>query len=189
MNVDTTVLPGFLRIQTDVYKDDRGGFMETFHADRYAEAGIDATFVQDNVSRSETGVLRGLHLQNPHPQGKLVFVLSGTVYDVVVDVRPDSSTFGQWIGTTLRAWTDQLYIPEGFAHGFVVTDGPATFAYKCTDVYTPDAELSIHWNDPDLGIDWPIDTPTVSEKDAAAPRLRDIDRDRLRLAPSIASHR
>jgi len=185
MNVETTALPGVLRIQTDIYEDDRGGFMETFHADRYAEMGIDVTFVQDNVSRSETGVLRGLHLQHPHPQGKLVYVLAGTVYDVVVDVRRNSDTFGEWIGTTLQPWSHQLFVPEGFAHGFVVTDGPATFAYKCTDVYAPEAELTIHWNDPDLGIDWPVDDPVVSEKDAAAPRLRDIDRDRLPRVRSI----
>jgi len=107
------------------------------------------------------------------------------VYDVVVDVRPNSDTFGEWIGTTLQAWSHQLFVPEGFAHGFVVTDGPATFAYKCTDVYAPEAELTIHWNDPDLGIDWPVDDPVVSEKDAAAPRLRDIDRDRLPRVRSI----
>ncbi|PEN14513.1 dTDP-4-dehydrorhamnose 3,5-epimerase [Longibacter salinarum] len=185
MTVEETALPGVLHIQTDVYEDERGAFMETFHAERYAEAGIDATFVQDNVSRSEEGVLRGLHLQNPHPQGKLVYVLQGTVYDVVVDVRPSSNTFGEWMGTTLDAWSGQLYVPEGFAHGFVVTEGPALFAYKCTDVYDPNAELSVLWNDPDLDIEWPVDTPIVSGKDAAAPRLRDIDPDRLMLAESV----
>lgn len=182
MTVEETSLPGVLRVHTDVYADDRGAFMETYHAERYADAGIDATFVQDNISRSATGVLRGLHLQNPHPQGKLICVLAGTVYDVVVDVRRTSETFGQWMGTMLDAWSGQLYVPAGYAHGFVVTNGPALFSYKCTDVYAPDAELSIHWNDPDLGIQWPVDEPIVSEKDAAAPRLRDIDPERLTFA-------
>jgi dTDP-4-dehydrorhamnose 3,5-epimerase len=186
MTVEETALPGVLHIHTDVYEDERGAFMETFHAERYADVGIDATFVQDNVSRSQEGVLRGLHLQNPHPQGKLIYVLKGTVYDVVVDVRRSSDTFGQWLGMTLDAWSGQIYMPEGFAHGFVVTEGPALFAYKCTDVYTPSAELSVLWNDPDLGIDWPVDDPIVSGKDAAATRLRNIDPDRLTFAESVA---
>lgn len=179
MTVEETALPGVLRVRPDVYSDDRGAFMETYHAERYARAGIDATFVQDNVSRSEEHVLRGLHLQNPHPQGKLVYVMEGTVYDVVVDVRRSSDTFGEWMGTTLDAWSGQLYVPEGYAHGFVVTEGPALFAYKCTDVYEPSSELSIRWDDPDLGIDWPVDDPIVSEKDADAPLLRDVDPARL----------
>ena len=179
MTVEETALPGVLRIHPDVYSDDRGAFMETYRTERYTEAGIDAVFVQDNVSRSEQGVLRGLHVQNPKAQAKLVYVLSGTVYDVVVDVRRGSDTFGEWMGTTLHAWSEQLYVPEGFAHGFAVTKGPAVFAYKCTEVYAPSAELSIRWNDPDLAIDWPVDSPIVSEKDAVAPRLRDIDTERL----------
>jgi len=185
MTVEETALPGVLRIHTDVYADERGAFTETYHADRYADIGIDAAFVQDNVSRSETGVLRGLHLQNPHPQGKLIHVLAGTVYDVVVDVRAGSDTFGQWLGTTLDGWGTQLYVPEGYAHGFVVTDGPAVFAYKCTDVYTPNAELSIRWDDPDLAIDWPVEDPIVSAKDQAADRLRDIPASRLQFPTSL----
>lgn len=187
MTVEETALPGVLHVDLDVYSDDRGAFMETYRTARYRDAGIPATFVQDNVSRSEQGVLRGLHLQNPHAQAKLVYVLAGRVYDVVVDVRRGSDTFGEWMGTTLDAWSGQLYVPEGFAHGFAVTDGPAVFAYKCTDVYAPSAELSIRWDDPDLAIDWPLDAPTVSEKDAAAPRLRDIDPERLTFEASAAS--
>lgn len=187
MTVEETALPGVLRIDPDVYSDDRGAFMETFRTERYQRSGIDATFVQDNVSRSEQGVLRGLHLQNPQAQAKLVYVLAGTVYDVVVDVRHGSDTFGAWMGTTLNAWSGQLYVPEGFAHGFAVTEGPAVFAYKCTEVYAPSAELSIRWNDPDLAIDWPVERPIVSEKDAAAPRLRDIDTERLMFESSAAS--
>lgn len=179
MTVEETGLPGVLRVDTDVYADDRGFFTELYHARRYAECGIAAQFVQDNLSRSEEGVLRGLHLQNPHPQAKLVSVLQGSVYDVVVDVRAGSDTFGAWTGVDLHAQGTQLFVPEGYAHGFVVLDGPALFYYKCTDVYAPESELSIRWDDPDIGIDWPVGDPVVSEKDRRAPRLRDLDRERL----------
>jgi len=180
MTVHELQLPGLLLIEPDVYGDERGVFLETWNAERYAEHGIDASFVQDNLSRSRRGVLRGLHFQNPHPQGKLISVWEGAVYDVTVDIRAGSDTFGQWIGCTLSAENKrQLYVPEGFAHGFAVTSETALFHYKCTDVYAPDAEGTVRWNDPDLGIDWPVDAPELSEKDRTAPRLADLPRERL----------
>lgn len=180
MTVRETELPGLLLIEPDVYGDERGFFMESWNAERYAEHGIDAQFVQDNLSRSERGVLRGLHFQNPHAQGKLISVWDGTVFDVNVDVRIDSETFGQWFGVTLSAKNKrQLYVPEGFAHGFAVTSETALFHYKCTDYYAPDAEGTVRWNDPDLAIDWPLTDPQLSEKDRHAPRLSEISRERL----------
>ncbi len=180
MTLHETSLPGVLLVETRVFGDARGRFQETYNARRYAEAGLDAVFVQDNVSVSEKGVLRGLHLQNPRGQGKLVSVLHGSVYDVAVDVRLGSPTFGQHVGCELTEENGrQLYIPPGFAHGFVVTSATATFLYKCTDYYAPEAELSVRWDDPDLGIRWPVDAPVLSEKDAAAPRLRDVPEKRL----------
>jgi dTDP-4-dehydrorhamnose 3,5-epimerase len=174
MTVHDLPLAGARLIEPDVYGDDRGFFMEMWHHDRYTPHGIDA-FVQDNLSRSARGVLRGLHFQNPHPQGKLISVLEGAVYDVIVDIRAGSGTFGQWHGVTLSAENKrQVYVPPGFAHGFLVTGDTALFHYKCTDVYAPSAEGTIRWNDPALGIDWPLDDPTLSDKDRNAPALSDL---------------
>jgi dTDP-4-dehydrorhamnose 3,5-epimerase len=181
MRVDSTNVAGVLVIEPDVYQDDRGYFFESWSARRYAEHGLPASFVQDNVSRSSRGALRGLHLQlPPMGQGKLVHVLEGEVFDVAVDVRIDSPTFGKWIGETLSAQNSrQIYIPPGFAHGFCVLSEHALFAYKCTQYYAPSSELSVLWNDPDIGIAWPVKAPVLSNKDAAAPRLHAIARDRL----------
>jgi dTDP-4-dehydrorhamnose 3,5-epimerase len=185
MNVQDTGLPGVLLVQPPVFHDGRGYFRETWRAERYAAAGIPDRFVQDNVSLSARGVLRGLHFQEPGGQGKLVSVLRGEVWDVAVDVRAGSPTFGRWTGYTLSAengW--QLWIPAGFAHGFVVTSDEAIFAYKCTDVYRPETEATVLWNDPDLAIEWPVDGPLISGKDAAGARLRDLAPERLpRFAP------
>jgi len=169
-------LSDVLLIERRVFSDDRGWFVEAWNAERYREAGMAETFVQDNVSYSTHGVLRGLHFQrDPHAQGKLVSVLRGEVFDVVVDIRPASSTFGQWMGETLSAENGrQLYIPPGFAHGFVVTSDDAVFLYKCTAAYAPQAEGCIRWDDPDIGIAWPVARPTVSERDAAAGSLRKV---------------
>ena len=167
-------------IEPKSFGDARGYFFETWHAERYAQAGVAPTFVQDNVSRSVRGILRGLHLQHPFGQGKLVQVLDGEVFDVAVDVRHGSPTFGQWAGENLSSDNKrQLYIPPGFAHGFCVLSESALFSYKCTELYHPETELSVAWNDPDLGITWPIAAPALSKKDAEASRLRDIPAERL----------
>ncbi|RZO56814.1 MAG: dTDP-4-dehydrorhamnose 3,5-epimerase [Sandaracinaceae bacterium] len=181
MEVFESDIPGVLRIQPKVFGDARGFFVETFQAERYRELGVPGPFVQDNMSRSAPGILRGLHLQHPRGQGKLVSVLEGRVLDVAVDVRVGSPTFGQHVSEVLDAERkNQLWIPPGFAHGFcVLGDAPATFAYKCTELYAPENELSVLWSDPDLGIDWPLDAPKLSDKDAAAARLKDIPKDRL----------
>ena len=185
MTVTETALPGVLLIEPRVFGDARGFFLERYHAERYAEVGIPAAFVQDNHSRSGRGTLRGLHFQKRHPQGKLVEVVQGAVYDVVVDVRHGSPTFGEWMGAELSAENHhQLWVPPGFAHGFVVLSESADFLYKCTDVYHPEDEGGVLWNDPDLGIDWPIEEPMLSAKDTALPRLRDLGPDELpRVAP------
>ena len=180
MKITATRLPGVLIIEPDVFGDDRGSFMETYHQARYEELGIKARFVQDNLSYSRRGVLRGLHYQYPHSQGKLVYVLKGEVFDVAVDVRVGSPHYGQWVGVTLSEKNKrQFFIPEGFAHGFVVVSDEALFAYKCTDFYHPEAEGGIIWNDPDLGIEWPEMNPVLSSKDASYPRLCQIDPERL----------
>ena len=181
MNVIETELPGVLIIEPKVFGDERGYFMESYQAQRYAEAGIPGPFVQDNLSYSRRGILRGLHLQNPKPQGKLVQVLQGEVFDVAVDVRAGSPHFGKWLGVSLSSDNKrQLYVPPGFAHGFVATSDMAMFVYKCTDYYAPQAELSIAWNDPDIGINWPLDgPPQLSTKDAAGLRLSEIAAERL----------
>ncbi len=180
MNVLTTSIPGVVIIEPKVFGDARGFFKETWSADRYAEAGITEPFVQDNLSKSARGVLRGLHLQHPHGQGKLVHVVSGEVFDVAVDVRRGSATFGRWVGVTLSEDNHrQLYIPPGFAHGFCVTSDVALFSYKCTDGYHPQCELGVRWDDPDIGIQWPIAQPSLSDKDQAYPQLRKIDPERL----------
>lgn len=180
MMIETTPLAGLLLIKPDVFGDERGFFQETWNLRRYTEAGLDRHFVQDNLSLSRKGILRGLHFQNPNPQGKLVYVLKGEVFDVAVDVRTDSPTFGQWYGVTLSEENhQQLFIPEGFAHGFCVTSETALFAYKCTSFYKPEAEFSLLWNDPDIGIDWPVKEPELSEKDRNASRLNELSRESL----------
>jgi len=182
MNVTETQLPGALILEPRVFGDERGFFMETWNQARYAEAGLPERFVQDNLSYSRRGVLRGLHFQNPNPQGKLVYVLQGEVFDVAVDIRRGSPTFGQWAGVTLSAENKrQFWVPEGFAHGFVVTSETALFTYKCTDFYAPKDEGSILWNDPDLAIDWPLRDVELSAKDRVAARLADIPSERLPL--------
>ena len=173
MTVRETDLAGVLVIEPRRFGDARGYFAEIYHADRYREAGVDAAFVQDNLSRSTRGTLRGLHAQAPpHAQAKLVQVLDGEVFDVAVDLRRDSPTFGQWHGEHLSAETGrQMYVPTGFAHGFCVVSASALFAYKCSDVYAPDTEIAVAWDDPDIGVAWPVATPLLSDKDRAAPRL------------------
>ncbi len=174
MEVRRTELADVLLIEPRVFGDTRGFFLETFHAERYGAAGIRGPFVQDNWSRSVGGTLRGLHFQEPHAQGKLVQVVAGAVYDVAVDVRRGSPTFGRWVGVELSAENKrQLWVPGGFAHGFVVTSDVADFFYKCTDVYRPEAERAVAWNDPALAIRWPVEAPLLSPKDAAAPCLAD----------------
>ena len=176
MNVIKTKLQGCVVIEPTVFGDDRGFFLETFQAERYADlAGITSPFVQDNHSRSARGVLRGLHFQNNKPQGKLIRVVKGEVYDVAVDIRQGSPTFGQWEGIILSEENKtQLWVPPGFAHGFVVLSDIADFEYKCTDYYDPSDEGSILWNDPELNIPWPIDNPKLSKKDANAKKLADL---------------
>jgi dTDP-4-dehydrorhamnose 3,5-epimerase len=168
-------VPEVLLIEPDVFGDARGYFLETFNAARYRDAGITLPFVQDNVSLSTRGVLRGLHFQNPNAQGKLVQVLAGEVFDVAVDVRAGSPTFGQWVGATLSSANHhQLWVPPGFAHGFVVTSDSAMFGYKCTALYERSSERTIRWDDPDIGIRWPVDDVQLSDKDARAPLLREL---------------
>lgn len=180
MKIETLFLEGVLVIEPQVFGDARGFFQETYQQRRYTEAGIDAIFVQDNVSLSTAGILRGLHFQYPAGQAKLVYVLSGSVYDVVVDIRAGSPTFGRWVGTELSADNHrQVFVPAGFAHGFCVLSDRALFAYKCSDYYNPAAEGGIAWNDPALAIDWPVERPLVSEKDRQHPVLSQWPADRL----------
>lgn len=167
-----TELPGVIVIEPDVYRDDRGFFLETYHARKYAEGGVAASFVQDNHSRSLRGTVRGLHAQRRRPQGKLVRVVQGEIFDVVVDVRRGSPSFGRWIGVTLSAENfRQCYVPPSFAHGFCVLSDSAEFEYKCTDFYDPSDEIRILWNDPAIGIAWPVRTPRLSDKDRAGQPL------------------
>lgn len=171
MRVTTTPLKGLLVIEPDVYGDERGCFLEVWRAERYRDVGIDADFVQDNRSVSRQGVVRGLHYQKTRPQGKLVSVTYGSVWDVALDLRPDSPTFGRWYGVTLDDVSHrQLWIPPGFAHGFCVTSPVAHLLYKCTDIYCPEDEAALRWNDPTLAIAWPLTGEAiVSAKDAQAP--------------------
>jgi dTDP-4-dehydrorhamnose 3,5-epimerase len=179
MNFIPTEIPDVILIEPRVFGDSRGYFMETYKEPLFVENGIPDKFVQDNLSSSVKGTLRGLHYQiNPNAQGKLVRVLKGSVYDVAVDIRQGSPTFGKWIGVELSEENKlSFWIPPGFAHGFYVTSEMAEFTYKCTDVYTPDAERGIIWNDPDIGIEWPIDGGEVllSDKDKKNPQLKDAD--------------
>jgi dTDP-4-dehydrorhamnose 3,5-epimerase len=180
VKVIPTRLDGVVIVQPKVFGDHRGFFIETYQRVRYAEVGITEDFVQDNISFSVGRTLRGLHFQNPHAQAKLVQVLAGEIYDVAVDIRYGSPTFGHWAGAVLSADNHrQLFIPRGFAHGFCVLSANALFAYKCTDIYMPQAEGGIYWNDPDLGIDWPVGDPILSDRDKTYPRLKDIDIHRL----------
>jgi dTDP-4-dehydrorhamnose 3,5-epimerase len=177
MNIIKTKLEGAIIIEPKVFGDHRGFFMETFQKSRYKEAGITLDFVQDNHSRSTKGVLRGLHFQKTKPQGKLVRVVQGEVFDVAVDIRKNSPTYGQWEGVLLTEENKrQFYVPPGFAHGFVVLSDTADFEYKCTDYYDPTDEGSLLWNDPDLAIDWPIKDVQLSEKDKNAPSLVDFSK-------------
>lgn len=174
MRAEPTALPEVLLIEPDVFGDPRGFFQEIWRHERYAEHGITGPFVQDNLSRSSKGVLRGLHFQEPGAQGKLVQVLAGAVFDVAVDVRRNSPTFGKWVGETLTADNHrQIWVPPGFAHGFCVISESADFVYKCTAPYRPADEQSIRYDDPDIGIDWPVAEPLLSDRDRAAPLLRD----------------
>jgi dTDP-4-dehydrorhamnose 3,5-epimerase len=180
MNVIVTKLADAVIIEPKVFGDSRGFFKETWSRLRYEEAGITLDFVQDNVSMSQKGVLRGLHFQHPHGQGKLVQVLRGEVFDVAVDIRVGSPTFGQWEGVMLSEENHrQFWVPPGFAHGFCVLSDLALFSYKCTDFYNASAEGGVIWNDPDIGIDWPIRDPQLSDKDTRFTRLSDIPKDRL----------
>jgi dTDP-4-dehydrorhamnose 3,5-epimerase len=170
-----TSFPGVILVKPDIYKDPRGFLMEIFHQEKYAENGIHQAFVQDNFSHSKKDTIRGLHYQLKNPQGKLVYVIKGEIFDVIVDIRRGSPTFGKWLGAILSAENrHQIYIPEGFAHGFCVMSETADVIYKCTDFYNPDDNFGILWSDRALGIDWPVKTPTVSDKDNSNPSLDDL---------------
>lgn len=174
MNVEKTNLDGVLVIEPRVFPDSRGFFMETFHSKKYAEIGLTEPFVQDNYSHSCKGTLRGLHYQLENPQGKLVYVIKGEIFDVAVDIRKSSPTFGKWFGTTLSDKNHkQIFVPKGFAHGFLVLSEEADVIYKCTDLYTPGDEYGILWSDPEIGIEWNSENPLLSEKDAISPLLKD----------------
>jgi dTDP-4-dehydrorhamnose 3,5-epimerase len=175
MKVVAAALDGVLLLEPIVHQDHRGFFLETYHQQKYERAGIPETFVQDNRSSSTYGTLRGLHAQKNRPQGKLVQTVDGEIFDVAVDIRKGSPTFGKWVGYVLSAENfRQLYVPPGFLHGFCVTSERAQVEYKCTDFYDPEGEFGVLWNDPDLAIAWPIKNPTVSVKDGNLPRLFDL---------------
>ena len=177
MRFRPTELPDVILVEPDVHRDQRGFFLETYHARKYAEGGVPGPFVQDNHSRSVQGTLRGLHAQREHPQGKLVRAVEGEMFDVAVDIRPASPTFGRWVGVRLSGENfRQLYIPPGFAHGFCVLSEVVHVEYKCTDFYRPEDEIGIAWDDPEIGITWPLGEPVISAKDRALPRLRDLRR-------------
>lgn len=168
-------IPGVIVIEPDVHRDPRGFFLETYHTEKYQAGGIADVFVQDNQSRSAGGTIRGLHLQRRHPQGKLIRVIEGEIFDVAVDVRLGSPTFGKWVGVTLSADNfKQCYIPQGFAHGFAVVSAVAQVEYKCTDVYDAPSEIGIAWDDPAIGITWPVSNPVLSDRDKKHPRLADV---------------
>lgn len=180
MKVIESTLPGVLIIEPKVFPDARGFFVETYNKDRYVASSIDVDFVQDNLSFSSKGVLRGLHYQNPHSQGKLVYVLQGEVWDVAVDIRQGSAHFGEWTAVTLSSENKkQFYVPPGFAHGFCVLSETALITYKCTDFYHPECDGGIRWDDPEIGIDWPVKEPLLSEKDRKQPLLKDVPTGRL----------
>ncbi|MBO0724875.1 MAG: dTDP-4-dehydrorhamnose 3,5-epimerase [Blastocatellia bacterium] len=178
MKFITTDIPGVIAVEPRIFRDERGFFLETYQQQKFQEAGIGAVFVQDNHSRSQRGSIRGLHAQLQRPQGKLVRVIEGEVYDVAVDIRRGSPHFGQWVGVWLSAENfRQLYIPPGFAHGFCVTSDVAQVIYKCTDFYDPESEITVLWNDPDLKVNWPLEeiySPILSKKDIVAKPLNQL---------------
>jgi dTDP-4-dehydrorhamnose 3,5-epimerase len=168
-------LPEVILVEPDVHRDPRGFFLETYHLEKYRAGGIPGPFVQDNHSRSMQGTLRGLHAQRRRPQGKLVRAVNGEMFDVAVDIRRGSATFGRWVGVRLSGENfQQLYIPPGFAHGFCVLSAVVDVEYKCTDVYDPADEIGLAWNDPDVGIEWPVRDPTISDKDRRLSALKDL---------------
>jgi dTDP-4-dehydrorhamnose 3,5-epimerase len=170
-----TSLPGVIIVEPDIYRDNRGFFLETYHSQKYRDRGMPAAFVQDNQSRSVYGTIRGLHAQQRRPQGKLIRVIEGEIFDVAVDIRRGSPTFLHWVVITLSAQNfRQCYLPAGFAHGFCVTSPMAQIEYKCTDFYDPADELHVRWDDPDIDIKWPVDCPILSAKDRDASFLRDV---------------
>ena len=180
MKIQKTKVDGVLIIEPNVFDDERGYFFETYQRQRYADVEINIDFVQDNLSFSKKGTLRGLHYQHPHDQSKLVQVIQGEVFDVAVDIRRGSPTFGKWIGQHLSDENKkQIFIPKGFAHGFCVLSDTALFHYKCSDFYAPKCEGGVLWSDPDVGIDWPIDSPLVSEKDSKFSCLKGISEEKL----------
>jgi dTDP-4-dehydrorhamnose 3,5-epimerase len=176
MNVVKTAIPGVTIFEPKVFGDERGFFMEAYNKERYHEAGLKEVFVQDNLSKSQKSVLRGLHIQNPFGQGKLVSVILGAVLDVAVDVRKGSPHFGEHVAVELSENNRrQFYVPPGFAHGFLVLSESALFSYKCTELYRPENEFCIKWDDPQIGINWPTNTPIVSDKDQAGKTLAHLD--------------
>lgn len=180
MNIIPTDLEGVLILEPRVFKDKRGYFMETYQRDRYLQSGVPCAFVQDNLSFSVKNTLRGLHFQIEHPQAKLVQVITGEIFDVAVDIRKTSPTFGRWIGVVLSEQNRrQLFVPEGFAHGFCVLSDAVHFLYKCSDFYAPGDEGGILWSDPEIGIEWPVSDPIVSEKDVGLPLFADFPSHRL----------
>ena len=180
MNVSKTEIDGLLIIQPKVFEDHRGCFLETYNRRRYAKFGLDMDFPQDNMSYSRQGTLQGRHYQFPQEQAKLVQVLNGEVFDVAVDIRWGSPTFGRWVGEILAEQNRlQLFIPKGMAHGFCVLSETAVFVYKCSDYYAPECDMGVLWSDPSLGIKWPVEDPLLSAKDMSLPLLKDIPRGRL----------
>lgn len=180
MKITTSPIEGILIIEPKIFNDKRGFFMETYNQARYNESGINATFVQDNLSYSQKNTLRGLHFQIKHPQAKLIQVISGEIFDVAVDLRPGFATFGKWTGFYLSSENRrQVFIPEGFAHGFCVLSESALFHYKCSDFYAQDDEGGIIWSDPDIGIEWPVQNPIISEKDKQYHKLSNLTADEL----------
>jgi len=185
----TTSLPGVILIEPQVFEDPRGFFIETFHKKKYAVEGVDRVFVQDNHSHSKRDTLRGLHYQLRHAQGKLVYVVAGEIFDVAVDIRRGAPTFGKWSGAYISAENKrQLYIPEGFAHGFSVLSETADVIYKCTDLYTPGDEYGIFWADPAIDIDWKVKSPVLSKKDSQNPELSQVTEELLPVYKSISGH-
>lgn len=180
MNIRKTDFPGLIFIEPKIFSDSRGWFLETWNDELYKEIGVIGPFVQDNLSYSSKGVVRGLHYQKPHTQGKLVSAIQGSVWDVVVDLRKNSPKFGEWVAFTLTGEKkEQLFIPAGFAHGFCVLSSTALFQYKCTDKYSLSSEQGIMWNDPDLNISWPKNNPLISEKDKKHLYFKDLTDDLL----------
>jgi dTDP-4-dehydrorhamnose 3,5-epimerase len=180
MKCTETELSGVFLIEPDIFRDERGFFMETYHQMRYSEAGLDRVFVQDNRSHSRRGILRGLHYQLEHGQDKLIYAVTGEIFDVAVDVRLGSPTFGHWVGDYLSAENGrQMFVPKGFAHGFCVLSETADVVYKCTDFYAPGDEYGILWSDREIGIDWPLKDVVVSEKDGRNPELAKVKEELL----------